>query len=347
MNMIKEGSVKINVNTPEVVSKDMGVFYNHVMKHNRDISILLINSIDNKDMQISLPLSGSGMRGIRFLKELKKDKIKNITFNDYSTESVRAIRKNLLSNKIKSNKVVIKNEDANLMLLNSDGFDYIDIDPFGSPNMFIDSSIKRISREGIIAVTATDTAALTGTYTKVCRRKYWAEPKRNELMHEIGLRILIRKVQLIGAQYEKALIPIFSYFKNHYFRIFFRCVKGKKEVDKVIEKHKMIDGAGPLWAGQLCDSRLALEIYKSAIEKFEEDNELIKFLRIIKDESKIKTTGFYDIHSIVKKEKIKRILRKEELLKIIKKKGYKSSETHFSGTGIRSDITYEEIIKIL
>ena len=67
------------------------------------------------------------------------------------------------------------------------------------------------------------------------------------MMHETGLRILIRKVQLIGMQYEKALFPIFSYLKDHYFRVFFRCIKGKKICDEIAEKHGMLNDAGPLW----------------------------------------------------------------------------------------------------
>ena len=94
----------------------------------------------------------------------------------------------------------------------------------------LDSAIKRISRNGILAVTNTDTAALTGTYPKACIRKYWSMPKRDYMMHETGLRILIRKVQLVGMQYEKALYPIFSYFKDHYFRIFFQCVLILREI---------------------------------------------------------------------------------------------------------------------
>ena len=38
-------------------------------------------------------------------------------------------------------------------------FDYIDIDPFGSPNPFLAAAIGRITRNGIVAVTATDTAS--------------------------------------------------------------------------------------------------------------------------------------------------------------------------------------------
>ncbi|MBL7054237.1 tRNA (guanine(10)-N(2))-dimethyltransferase [Candidatus Woesearchaeota archaeon] len=345
--IIKEGNARIKVRKAKKISKEMEVFYNPVMAHNRDISVLLLNCIGKKDMQIGLPLAGTGIRGIRFLLELRKNKIKSISFNDISKDAVKSIKSDLLLNKTIKDKVRITNEDANLFLLNSKGFDYIDVDPFGSPNFMLDSAIRRISREGILAVTATDTAALTGTYPKVCRRKYWAEPLRNELMHEIGLRILIRKCQLIGAQYEKALIPIFSYFKNHYFRIFFKCVKGKKDADKVIEQHGFFEKAGPLWAGKLWDKKLVDCIYKLLLKNKIYDQELIKFLKIIKDESKINTVGFYDVHKLVKKHKIKKIPKKEKLIKRIKRGGFKVSETHFSGTGLRSDIPLGKLLRFV
>ena len=70
--MITEGKAKIDVKIEKIVSKKMETFYNPVMKFNRDISMLLLKSINNKNMQIGLPLAGSGVRGIRFLLELSK-----------------------------------------------------------------------------------------------------------------------------------------------------------------------------------------------------------------------------------------------------------------------------------
>jgi tRNA(guanine-26,N2-N2) methyltransferase len=241
-NFIEEGDSKINLKLDNKISKKLPVFYNPLMKLNRDISIYLLNAYSNlydlKNLRVCLPLAGSGIRGIRFLKELNETIIENIYVNDLSEEAFKSIKKNLKLNKLeKDQKIVISNKDANLFFLESDGFDYIDIDPFGSPNSFLDSAINRLSRKSILAVTATDTAPLCGTFIKTCRRKYWANPLHNELMHEIGLRILIRKVQLIASQYEKALTPILSYSKDHYMRIFFKCEKGKKKVDEIIKQH--------------------------------------------------------------------------------------------------------------
>jgi tRNA (guanine26-N2/guanine27-N2)-dimethyltransferase len=340
--MITEGRAIIKVPVVKTVSKEMDVFYNPVMKFNRDISILLLSSIDKNGLNIADPLAGSGIRSIRFLLELKKSKIKSISINDYSLSAVKSIKSNLRLNKIKINdKIILRNEDANLFLLNSQGFDYIDIDPFGTPNSYLDSAVRRISREGILAVTATDTSALCGTYPKACLRKYWAVPLRNELMHEVGIRILIRKVQLIGAQFNKALVPVFSYSKDHYMRIFFKVEKSKEEVDKVLKQHGHFEDIGPIWKGSLWDKKLVEKMGKG--NKVEENN---KILGIILEESRVGGIGFYDLHKIAKRYKVK-IPKKEELIKKLKKKGYKACETHFSGRGVRSDISLEKLLKII
>ena len=322
------------------------------MKTNRDISILLLNTSNQKNRRMASPLAGTGIRGIRFLLELNKGIIDSITFNDLNPKATSLISENLRLNKIKTKKVIIKNEDANLFLLNSKGFDYIDIDPFGTPNPFLDAAVKRISRKGILAVTATDTAPLAGTIPKACLRKYWATPLKTDIMHEIGLRILIRKIQLVAAQYGKALTPIFSYFKDHYLRAILKVEKGKKSVDKILEQHKYYQNAGPLWLGPLWDKTLVTEIYQNLItnEKLnylKKDKELLTFIKTIKEESKIETIGFSKIPTIIKKYKLKKMPKKEELITKIREKGYKASNTHFDRESIRTNISEKELLKLI
>jgi len=371
---MQEGKAGIKAYTAETVSKDMPVFYNPVMKLNRDITILLLNSIDKKDMQVALPLAATGIRGVRFLLELKKSKIKKIFLNDNNNDAVKLIKSNLKLNKIKSGrKVNISNLDANLFILNSKGFDYIDIDPFGSPNFLLDNAVKRLGRDGILAVTATDTGALCGSYKNACLRKYSGKPLRNEFCHEIGLRILISKVQSIGAQYDKALTPIFSYSKEHYFRVFFKCIKGKKKVDELMKNigyivyckkclfrknvdnifndekcplcKSKLDYAGKLWLGQLWDKKLVNNMCKNI--KNLEDKELVKLLEIIKKESKISSVGFYDLTKVVKHNKLRNVPKKDLLINEIKKAGFKAAETHIRPNSIRSNIELKELIKLI
>ncbi len=365
-NIIIEGSCKINVELPpKDVHAQMEVFYNPVMASNRNIAILLLNSIENEEMNIASPLAGSGIRELRFLKELKPGKIRNIFVNDLKENFPKVIAENLKLNNLKKDKLIIHNDDANLFLLNQvkhcreefcGYFDYIDIDPFGTPNPFLAATVARITRNGIIAVTATDTAALTGTYPKVTKRKYWARAVRNYMMHEIGLRILIRKVQLQGVQFDKALIPILAYHKDHYFRIYFKSLKGKELCDKLLKEHQYLlynpktlefktsvcnqekdfDYFGPLWAGKLFDKKLIAKMAKE--NPFPQEQ---KFLDLLYLESRLDTVGFYDLHVIAKKygletTKIEPVLKKS-----------KGVRTQFSGTGIKTKAGIKEIVKAM
>ncbi|MBT3451660.1 hypothetical protein HN448_06865, partial [archaeon] len=380
-SIIQEHSAKIKATLPKGdVNAKMEVFYNPVMVSNRNISILLINNIKNKNMNLALPLTGSGIRALRFLQELKKNKLNYLFVNDKKTNFPEIFQENIVLNKLTNsnliNKIKICATDANLFLLNQTNysesedkdktfcgyFDYIDIDPFGTPNPFLASSISRICRDGILAVTATDTAALTGTYPKVTKRKYWAKSLKNYLMHETGLRILIRKVQLQGIQFDKSLTPILSYHKDHYFRIYFKCTKGKQKCDDLIKQHQYLlychkclsfkpsnynssncdcknkfDYAGPLWSGKLFDKKLIAKMVKDN-EKHNLFPEEQKFLETLKEESKIDITGFYDLHVLSKK--LKQDPKKRDILKKIK-----ASPTHFSPSGFKTKKSIKEIIK--
>jgi len=350
---ISEGKAIIKAYSGKI-SKKLPVFYNPVMKNNRDISVLVLNAVDNNKMNIGLPMEASGLRGIRFLKELSKGKVGELHMNDLSEKAVADMKQNLKLNtmskgskdkkdkisKADVKKVKIFQKDANIFLLESTGFDYIDIDPFGTPNPFLDSAVKRISREGILAVTATDTAPLCGTFEDACIRKYWARPLRNELMHEVGLRILIRKVQLIGAQYEKALTPIFSYSKEHYMRVFFRCEKSKAMADEIMMQHGYHIEAGPMWKGKIWDAKIAQKIASA-----NSDKDLNNFLATIAEESLIDVFGFYDLTEECKRNKIYPIPRLDELISLIRKKGFAASRTHFRDNSIRTTMDEDEFLR--
>ncbi len=357
MKQITEHSTTIKVAVPKQINAKMPVFYNPAMASNRNISILLLNSIPNKKMDLADPLAGSGIRSLRFLKELKKNKIKRLFVNDNKKDFIKVFNENLKLNNLKKEKFSISSEDAARFQFTQHTenfcgyFDYIDIDPFGSPNPFLSAAIMRIKRKGILAVTATDTAALTGTYPKVTKRKYWAQSFKNYLMHETGLRILIRKIQLQGVQFDKALIPILSYFKDYYFRVYLRSEKGKERCDELLKEHQYFLScphclnyktsyfnkewcscgrqflfSGLLWTGKLFEKKL--------IEKMAKDNpfpEEQKFLDLLREESQVDVPGFINLHTLAKK------LRTETPKMSVALKELKGTRTHFSENGVKTE----------
>ncbi len=390
-SIFSEGSAKFVAPKADTVSKEMRVFYNPAMKLNRDITVAVLSACELSKIYACDLMAATGVRTIRLAKELLSGKIARIYANDMSSDAAKLLKANLRLNNIsfkewkqslegrkksRALQVIVSQMDANLFLNKSLGFSYIDIDPFGSPNPFLDNAIKRISRNGILAITATDTAPLSGTFENTCLRNYWARPCRNAFMHESGLRILIRKAQLIGAQYGRALIPIFSYYHQHYFRVFFRCEKSKEKADEIISKHGFIlycrkclhaetakeifnrrkcscgtnfEFAGPLWLGSLWDAKLLYKILKTLGQKSEQtekNRQLIDVINACCSESKIKTPWFYDIGELCERNKIG-APKKKLLISSLKKRRYSASETHFDGEGIRTDAPLRKIVEVM
>ena len=367
MQIIKEQKAIIKATLPERdPTKKQEVFYNPLMTSNRNISVLLLNSVTNKEMDIADPLAGSGIRAIRFLQELKKGKIKQLFVNDNKELFIDQFKDNLRLSKLDTptiqKMVTIKNDDAEQFLLGqrsdefSGYFDYIDIDPFGTPNPFLSAAVNRIKRDGILAITATDTAALTGTYPKVTLRKYWARNIRNYLMHETGLRILIRKVQLQGIQFDKALVPILAYHKDHYFRMYFRSEKGKEKCDALLKQHQFFlmnpktlefktsvynleqgwEWMEPLWTGSLFDRPL-LEIMNRK-NTFQEEE---KFLSLLLEEAGQDQPFFYDLHVLAKKYGKEPPKMDAALQKL------QGVRTHFSVYGVKTKKGVKDVVRLL
>lgn len=364
---IFEKNIKLIQDTADIVSKDLEVFYNPKMELNRTMSVLVLEALNKKDMQIALPLAGSGVRAIRFLSELPEKLIKTIEVNDHNPKTKKLFKKNLKLNKLDENKIITHNKDANEFLNQSQGFDYIDIDPFGSPNFLLDSSVARLSRGGILAVTATDTAALAGTYPNTCKFKYWSESALCPQKHEMGIRILIRKVQLIGMQNEKALIPIFSYHDEHYYRIFFLCEKGKKKSANLFDKTNSFFTYCPKCSFSSannqrnkicpeCDNELRIcgalfsgeiqnnDFLKKMIKKTKNEKE-ISFLTKILEDNKVPILGSFDTHDICSKQNFT-VEKIQVYLDRLEKKGFKACRSLFPITSIRTNANFKEMKQV-
>ena len=103
-NKISEGSAEFYASTDKIVSRKLEVFYNPVMKFNRDVSIALVNAYFDRDVKVGLPLAGSGIRGVRMFKECSN--IKEVYFNDLSLNAIKTIKQN--TRKFKNKKIYRK-----------------------------------------------------------------------------------------------------------------------------------------------------------------------------------------------------------------------------------------------
>ncbi|KAF7803101.1 putative tRNA (guanine(26)-N(2))-dimethyltransferase 2 isoform X1 [Senna tora] len=82
------------------------------------------------------------------------------------------------------------------MLTHPKEFDVVDLDPYGSPSVFLDSAVQSVVDGGLLMCTATDMAVLCGGNGEVCYSKYGSYPLRGKYCHEMALRILLASIEI-------------------------------------------------------------------------------------------------------------------------------------------------------
>lgn len=365
--MIREGKALLDIETAPLISSKLEVFYNPHMRLNRDISLLIMNTLGDS-IKVADLLGATGVRLIRALKELENVKI--VVYNDSKPQAVQKFMEFLKLNHLDSERVEIYSEDAVILARRLRDLDYLDLDPFGSPVPFLESFLFPVKRHGVLAVTATDTSALSGTHPKACIRKYASKPLLEaEFYHEIGLRILIKKVVEEGAKHEYAFKPIFSYSYRHHMRVFFRKDLGAKRVDELLSRigyllycsfclyregvnlesirsvcphcGERLHVAGPMWLGELYDRELVEDLWINR-GKVELAPETVKLLRTIREESSINSLGFYTVDRIAKAFYIHQMPPMDKFIKL-----FEGVRTHFSPQGFRTPLSHREFLERL
>lgn len=362
-HQIKEGKIKFFA--PKENLFEAAVFYNPKMAFNRNISVAAVQTFQKyveRKITILDALSASGVRGLRYAREISG--VKEVFLNDNNPIAYGLIRKNITLNNIRKKCKPMKG-DANVAM-HQKVFDVIDIDPFGSPNIFLDAAARSIYHKGFLAVTATDTAPLSGSYPETCFRKYGIRSMKTDYYSELGVRILVSCIILALARRERAFFPVLSFSKEHYFRAFgkiehagkikdlleqfgyvmhcFKC--GNRKTGKLELKcpcGNKFEFVGPVFLGNIYDKKFCLSVSKECKQRnFGDEEALAKHLAF---ESEL-PPFYYDLHYLARVVKIK-LPKMDDFIAELKKQGFKSGRTHFCPTAIKTDANYEQVVKML
>ncbi len=329
--IVEEGKVRIlapNVNL-KGPGKIEGVFYNRAMVFNRDTTIFLLYNLKVKNALDAL--AATGVRGIRIVKELGIE----TTINDRATRAVEIIKKNLELNDIEAR---VMNKDANALMA-EERYNYVDIDPFGTPVPFIDSAIRSGK---IIGITATDTATLGGRNRRIVRR-YLANVRASpQFVHEIGIRVLLGYIGRMAVRFDLGIEPIISIWHGHFYRVYLRIKRGVARANATLEKIKNTKFGGPMWVGELHDFSF---LNNSKVPDWLPTKRILeKYMALWKNE---KFFLFYHIPSIASELKVSTPSPKD-IIKKLKELGYDAYPTQFSPQGVRTNASkeiLEEIVK--
>ncbi len=366
---VNEGAAKVLIpEAPRIY--DSPVFFNPLMRLNRDVSVLVAGVM--KPSVILDALSATGIRGIRYALETEADEI---WMNDISNEAFELMLKNSRLNfpwavedrlngdvllKFNDKRLVLTNYDANrLMAEKFRYFDMVDLDPFGSPVEYVDAALRSIRRRGVIAVTATDTGVLCGAYGSACIKKYLARPLRGELCHEAGLRILIGTVVRYAAKYDMGVKALLSYYKDHYFRVFLSFKSGARRALDAIKNLGYVyscfpsnfdyeigflpsrEGAhGPMWLGDMKDCNFVRKLYERCVDSASISRDTCEFLKLLADE--LEVPFFYDTHVLARRFKTP-VVRLSSLIDELRRMGFNATRTHVSPTALKTTASLDDI----
>jgi len=348
LTKIQEGKIKILVPKGEELTKKMSTFYNPEMRFDRDLSEIIVSIL--KPKRTADCMCASGVRGLRYKSALPDSEI---ILNDLNPEAIRLAKRNAKENRLEAK---FESRDVNKFLPDY-LFDFIDIDPFGSPIYFLDSAARSIRNNGFVAITATDTAALCGTSPNACLRKYGIKSLRTDFLKELGLRIMLSSAIKTFSKYDMSFTPVFSYSRRHYFRAIGQVRRGAQRADKLLSqfehisycmkcgyraygientckickgKTNIIEGT---YAGDFASKEFCAQISKKA------GSEKAKFVTRIKEEQGYPV--YLDVHKVCEWNH-KKIRATEDILKDVG-----GVRTHFLDTGIKTKKRFEKLVRLL
>lgn len=385
---IKEGKVKVLVPKLSAYMKKPSdyapskapIFYNPIMELNRDLAVLALQTYQKllgREISVSEPLTGCGLRGTRFAVEV--DSVRKVAVNDIKPKAAEVAGFNTRLNGVE-NRVEVNNEDANLFLSRHAAprkrFDYVDVDPFGSPVPYMDSALRSLRNGGLLALTATDMAPLCGVHPRACLRKYGGVPLRTEYCHELAVRLLSGCLTMMAAKHGIGVEVMFSHSNDHYIRVYAIIHYGAKVADKSIQqmgyilhcfscfhretgtgitapiKHACpvcgakLSAAGPLWLGKIEDKNFCSLMKKEAEGRsLKQKKRILKTLTLVQDEAWAPIT-YYAVDKICDKLNLP-VPPQKKVLDKLREEGFQAALTHFNSRGFRTDApttTIKEIV---
>ncbi len=218
------------------------VFYNPAMAGSRTRSVLLfrhaldVGLLGEGTVYALDGLTASGLRARRWLNELSPEKSERIsaTIVDLEEEALRWAEASHEEFPPSRGGGVLESSKGDLRseVLRS-GRHWVDIDPYGSPMPFIDSAMQSMARSGVMEVSATDTAALTGSSRTALMRRYGARVRTDSLAHDSGMRVMLATFSRVAARHDRSILPLLSVWDSHHLRVSFRVLKSVSKANEL------------------------------------------------------------------------------------------------------------------
>jgi len=361
-----EGRTKLFVPRESLIRESKAgtpAFFNPHAALGRDIAICVTSKFCERLAQTSTfvdVLAGVGARALRILVE--GDHVDEAIINDVNPVALQLAERSADANMVRGRCHFTNLEAASLLVSRPSfktRFTVVDVDPFGSPAPFFEAAVRGVRDEGMLAFTATDTAALCGLYPQVAFRRYHGYSLKVEEAKEIGLRLLLGGAAFAAMRLECGVEPLISHVSRHYMRVYLQLHLGATHATRTAEqighyvhcphclsryttisferRCRVCGGealtAGPLWIGQLASESFVKEVAEYARAK--QFTGAYRVLQAIGLECTM-PPGFYALDALCSRLRIS-TPPLSALIDRLTQLGFRVTRTHMAPLGIKTD----------
>lgn len=304
-------------------------FFNQVQRLNRDITVLVCYNL--KPRLYLDGFSGTGIRAIRVEKEADVRAV----LAERNWKAYEIVKQNLSLNNVNLEAHKASFEGV----VSTYGFDFVDVDPYGSAFPYIDTALHYVRNHGYIGITATDLSTLSGSMRVKSVRRYGGFVVNDRMKHEMGIRLLLGYIARRSAGFDRGIVPIISLWKGHYYRVIFQVNDNLRNaadsVEKIVHfnKKKSISAIygdleeGPIWSGNLQNEEI--------LGKFKYPEHLIYLKEYVGGAiNENLSLGFMELSDLASFHRTD-IPSMGKSLHTLRESGLKAERTGFSTTGIK------------
>jgi len=287
--------------------------------------------------------AATGVRGLRLLRE--SGAFRAFTFTEANPDAFRVLREN-----------VARFPGASAVEADARDpppeapFDYVDLDPYGSPAPFLRTALASVRPGGVVAVTATDMMVLAGAQPTACWRRYGARPVRGRLGPEGGLRILLAQMVRDAEAVDRSIRPLLAYSRDHYVRAYVHVDLRSAAAAPVgvIEPENWTGPRvgdrgpyGPLWLGPLFDAALVGRL--EAPDGAARANEVARFVARLKEEVAVDRPFYFEANTLASQLRLSAPPSLEAVAAGLRGLGFRVARTHARPEGFRTDAPRTEV----
>jgi len=239
-------------------------------------------------------------------------------------------------------------------------YDWVDLDPFGSPSPFLAMALGLVKSGGYVYITSTDTATLSGKRRGDDVRLYGVALRPWETYAEMGARALIYSVWNAANNLNLHIRPVFVYYEGYAYRLLVR-VRDRRNPEgvgfvqrckgcgtySVSVRAKGVCGVcggenelvGPLWTGALYDRGFLRRMFDEAKTLgWRKEQKVLK--KMIEE---VDVPMYYPLDAF----RFGRMPSPSYVVKVLRKAGFKASRTQFHPGAVKTDAPRPEIVVAL